>query len=258
MLNWQGGSVYSATVNTYNARDQVTQIREWAGAEGSGTYQDTTMTYDGYGRLQTRHVPEQNAGTNTTFGYNTDDTIYSVTDARGATNTFSYNNRHLVTAVAFSAPAGIAATASVSLSYDAAGNKTAMTDGTGSVSFSYDQLSRMASETRYLSAVGRHYHLNYGFNLAGQLTSVAMSDWSQQVNYNHDATGRLTAVTGSGFTNTRVEGTWPNWTYVTESVPTFVSNISYRAWGAVKQLSYGNSTQLSLTYNSRMLRLNIS
>ncbi len=48
--NWQGGSVYSATVNTYNARDQITQGRQYAGAEGSGTYQDTTLTYDGYGR----------------------------------------------------------------------------------------------------------------------------------------------------------------------------------------------------------------
>ena len=59
ILNWQNGSVYSATVNTYNARDQVTQVRQYAGPEGSGTYQDTTMTYDGYGRLKTRHVPEQ-------------------------------------------------------------------------------------------------------------------------------------------------------------------------------------------------------
>ena len=62
LLNWQGGSVYSATVKSYNVRDQVTQIRQYAGAEGSGTYQDTTMTYDGYGRLKTKHVPEQNPG----------------------------------------------------------------------------------------------------------------------------------------------------------------------------------------------------
>ncbi len=55
LLNWQGGSPYSATVNTYNVLDQVTQVRQYAGPEGSGTYQDTTMTYDGYGRLKTRH-----------------------------------------------------------------------------------------------------------------------------------------------------------------------------------------------------------
>jgi len=43
-----GGSVYSTTVNTYNVRDQVTLVRQWAGAEnGGGAYQDTTMSYDG-------------------------------------------------------------------------------------------------------------------------------------------------------------------------------------------------------------------
>ena len=91
ILNWQGGSVYSATVNTYNARDQVTQVRQYAGAEGSGTYQDTTMTYDGYGRLKTKHVPEQNFGAATTYDYFADDTIHTITDARGASTTYAYN-----------------------------------------------------------------------------------------------------------------------------------------------------------------------
>ena len=80
MLNWQGGSVYSATVNTYNVRDQVTQVRQYAGVEGSSTYQDTTMTYDGYGRLKTRHIPEQSTNANTVWDYNVDDTIQKITD----------------------------------------------------------------------------------------------------------------------------------------------------------------------------------
>jgi YD repeat-containing protein len=252
VLNWDS-SVYSTTENTLNARDQVTLIRQFQGTDTSGVYQDTLMSYDGYGRLQTKHVPEQNTGATTTYSYNDDDTIYSMTDARGATNTFSYNNRHLVTGVVFSAPAGIPSTPSVSLSYDAAGNKTSMTDGTGSVSYDYDQLSHMTSETRYISALGKYYHLSYGYNLGGSLTSVSMSDWSQQVNYGYDPSGRLTSVTGSGFTNTRITGTWPNWTYVTNSIPTFVSGIAYRAWGAVKQMSYGNSAQLAMSYNNRLL-----
>ena len=36
VLNWQGGAVYATTVNSYNQLDQVTQIRQYAGAEGSG------------------------------------------------------------------------------------------------------------------------------------------------------------------------------------------------------------------------------
>src|SRR5205823_3868399 len=87
-------SVYSTTTNTLNARDQVTQVRQTDNA--TSAYQDTMMSYDGYGRLHTKHVPEQSSGTATTWVYNDDDTIYSVTDARGATNTFSYNSRHLL------------------------------------------------------------------------------------------------------------------------------------------------------------------
>ena len=99
ILNWQGGSVYSATVNTYNARDQVTQVRQYAGLEGSSTYQDTTTTYDGYGRVKTRHMPEQSTNASTTWEYNSDSTIQKVTDGRGAATNYSYNNRHLLTGV---------------------------------------------------------------------------------------------------------------------------------------------------------------
>jgi len=61
VLNWDGagpfgtgGSVYSTTINTYNARDQVTISRQYQGADTSGIYHETTITYDGYGRLQTK------------------------------------------------------------------------------------------------------------------------------------------------------------------------------------------------------------
>ena len=51
VLNWDG-SIYSTTSNAYNARDQVMLVRQWEGAESAGgVYQDTTMSYDGYGRI---------------------------------------------------------------------------------------------------------------------------------------------------------------------------------------------------------------
>ncbi|MGH3850397.1 MAG: hypothetical protein ACRDRT_11955, partial [Pseudonocardiaceae bacterium] len=49
------GSVYSTTTNTLNALDQVTNIRQTNNA--TGAYQDTTVDYDGYGRLWKKHVP---------------------------------------------------------------------------------------------------------------------------------------------------------------------------------------------------------
>ena len=74
---------------------------KYAGAEGSGTYQDTTMSYDGYGRLSTRHVPEQDVNKNTVWTYNADDTVSTITDARTASQTFGYNNRQLITSITY-------------------------------------------------------------------------------------------------------------------------------------------------------------
>jgi YD repeat-containing protein len=241
VLNWDGagpfgtaGSVYSATVNSYNVRDQLTQVRQYAGAEGSATYQDTMTTYDGYGRLKTKHVPEQNAGTATIWDYNSDDTVQKVTDARGSVSNFSYNARHLITGMTYDPSTGISDTPDVSFGYDAAGNRTSMTDGLGSVSYVYDQLSRMTSESRTFTGVGS-FNLSYGYNLAGQLTGVT-DPFGAQVGYTHDTTGRVTTVSGANF----------------GSVSTYASNIQYRAAGALKYLDYGNSRSLSMSYNTRL------
>jgi YD repeat-containing protein len=234
ILNWKGGSVYATTVNTYNARDQVTQVRQYAGVEGSNSYQDTNMTYDGYGRLHTKRVPEENAGTGTTWTYNSDDSINTVTDARGAVTTLGYagTNRGLVKTVTHSLSGS--PTINVSYTYDAAGNRTSMNDGLGTVSYSYDQLSRMTSETRALSAVGT-FTLNYSYNLAGQLASF--SSFSNTISYTRDVTGRLTGVSGSPF----------------GGVTQYISNIKYRAWGGRSELTYGNNHTGTTQYNNRLL-----
>jgi YD repeat-containing protein len=243
ILNWQGGSVYSTTVNTYNARDQITQIRQYAGPEGSGTFQDTTISYDGHGRLKTKHVPEQNAGTATTWDYNADDTIQKITDARGASQTFSYNNRHLLTGITYAVPVGsnIPLPAPITYIYDAAGNRTSMNDGLGSMSYQYDALSRLMSETRTFSdPTNPAIHnvsktLTYDYNLAGTLKSITDATGAI-INYNMDAAGRINAITGSPY----------------GGVTSYASNLQYRAWGALKHLNYGNGKTLDAAYNARL------
>ena len=233
ILNWQNGSVYSATVNTYNARDQVTQIREYAGPAGSGTFQDTTMIYDGYGRLQSVHAPEQAVGTATVRTYNPDGTINTISDARGASQTFSYNGRHLITGITYaSGGSGAPASAPVSFTYDAAGNRSGMTDGFGTKSYQYNELSRLTQETRQFS-VGS-FAINYTYNLAGQLTSVT-DPFGASFSYTRDVQGRLKAVTGSPFAGTT----------------TYITDVIYRAWGAPKSINYGALTA-KISFNGRM------
>ncbi|PYS21235.1 MAG: hypothetical protein DMF72_18040 [Acidobacteria bacterium] len=225
------GDVYSSTVNVYNARDQVTNVKRYSGLASSdasstnptaycptGTCQENSAAFDGYGRLQSKHAVEQDEGTSTTYSYNNDDTLNSVTDARGASASYVYNNyRGLVNGINYYAPSGVANTPSVSFTYDAAGNRTSMTDGLGSTSYNYDSLSRMTSETRVFSGVGS-YTLSYGYNYAGELTRVT-DPTNTTINYSFDNVGRLNNVYGSD----NLYG----------GVSSYASGFAYRATGGI-------------------------
>jgi RHS repeat-associated protein len=229
-LNWDQ-SVYSTTTYSYNGRDQITQINQ-AG-------QLRSFAYDGHGRVASRTTPEQGL---TTYAYNPDDTMQRLTDARDATTNFVYNARHLVTNINYTVPAGVAPTANVSMGYDAAGNRTSMTDGLGSVSYVYNTLSQMQSETRTFNGlVGSAYMpsgsvtLSYQYNLGGQVTSMYNSWNAVTVGYQYDAKGALSGVTGAGYAG----------------VGTYASNLRYRAFGALKGMTYGNNRTLALQYDVR-------
>jgi len=256
IFNWDNSTVYSTGVSVYNARDQVTNVKQYSGAAPgdasstntaascpTGTCQETTMTYDGYARLQTKHAPEQNAGASTSYAYYNDDTINSVTDARSASATYSYNGRHLVTLISYSAPGGITATPNVSFGYDAAGNRTSMTDGFGSKSYSYNQLSQLMSEMRTFNDPnngninGVSKTLSYDYNLAGELKKIT-DPTNMTINYAFDTAGRVTGVTGADS--------------LYAGVSNYASSFTYRAWDAAKHLSYGNSLTLDLSYNNRL------
>src|SRR5438034_2168167 len=123
-----------------------------------------------------------------------------MTDARGAKSSFDYNGRHLLTSIAYGLSGvlqgqNVAGTANVSYGYDAAGNRTSMSDGLGSVSYGYDQLSRMTSESRTFAGFGGPYSLTYQYNLAGELTSIT-NPFTVSVSYGYDKTGRPISVGG--------------------------------------------------------------
>jgi YD repeat-containing protein len=238
VLNFDG-SVYSTAETTLDARDQATLARQFSGTDQSGVYQDTTMSYDGYGRLLTKHSPEQQdqSGnpTHATYAYNPDDTVHQVSDARGASATYTYNNgRHLINEIDYNAPSGVTPTSNVSFGYDAAGNRTSMTDGLGSQSYSYDSLSRLTSETRTFSGLGA-YTLGYSYNLADELVSVT-DPFGAQVAYNRDNVGRVSSVTGSGFLGN----------------VSYALNIQYRAWDGQKSVTYGDGNAAAVSYDARM------
>jgi RHS repeat-associated protein len=234
-LTWEQ-TVYATTTYTYNARDQITNINQ-AG-------QTRTLQYDGQGRLWKETTPEQ--GT-TEYSYNSDDTVQWTQDARLVKTNLAYNNRHLVTSLTYDltgvlAGQNVAPTANVSFTYDEAGNRTSMTDGAGSATYHYDMLSRMDWETRTFNGLSGTYSLIYSYNLAGELTRLVNATNSTRVNYNYDKVGRVTSITGTD------DAGLP--TYA--GVSSYAQNLSYRAFGALKGLTYGNNLTLSLQYDTRM------
>jgi YD repeat-containing protein len=249
ILNWDGagnfgteGSVYATTVNTYNERDQVTQMRQYQGSETSGISQSTTTTFDGYGRLQSKHVPEQNAGTATVLTYNADDTVATRTDARDAVTTYGYNGRRLLTSRNYSVPSSVAATPNVAFDYDAGGNRIWMTDGAGRVDYNYDTLSRMQWEDRTFTGGGT-YRISYDYNISGQVASVT-DPFGSRIDYQRDQMGRVTDATGTGYSDD-----------TGSAVSQFASGINYRASGALKEFSNGDiaaRASFKLDYNARL------
>ena len=225
-LNWDQ-SVYSTTTYTYNVRDQLTQMSQQG--------QTRTLNYDGHGRLWKRTTPEQGQ---MEYSYNKDDTLKWVKDARGVKTNFSYSSRHQRTSISYDLAnvlpgQNVAATAGVTMQYDAGGNRTLMSDGLGSVTYSYDNMSRLQWEERNFTGIGI-YRLTYAYDNAG-LASIT-NPWGSQVSYAHDHTGSVTGITGSGAV----------------SAGTYASGMQYRAFGSLKAISYGNTRQLSVTYDSRM------
>ena len=250
-LDGAGSAPYSTLRTTFNGRDQATLIRQYSGGDSSTTFQDTTMSFDGHGRLATKHVPEYNSSTNTAWTYNQDDTVASLTDPRGAAVTYEYGHvddsgsseyRALLSKIIYTSPNSttIPDPTDVVLIYDAAGNRTYMSDESGNLTYTYDELSRLQTETKNFadtlsSAPSGGYVLTYDYHLTGGLKSMT-GPFGHEINYSSDSIGRITAV-GNGASSTA-----------------YASAVAHRSFGGIKSASL-NATDpiaISLTYDSAL------
>ncbi|MBX3290399.1 MAG: hypothetical protein KF855_13760 [Acidobacteria bacterium] len=241
-FKWDGTSPFLTTEMTFNGRDQELLVEQTD--EDAELTQTTTMTYDGHGRLKTRHNPIEENGTLTTWTYNGDDSIATVTDPRGAMITYTYGNpylaekRPLLVEIAYDPPGTqpgyttIADVPDVSFEYDDLGNRTLMTDGSGTKSYAYDPLSRLTSETKTFSGVTGNFTLSYTYQISGKLKSIT-DPFGDVINYADDKTGRTTSITGSTYAG----------------VSTYASGIEYRAFGGIREMTYGSGDSSTISYD---------
>jgi len=239
IMEWDGTTPYLTTETSFNGRDQALTVEQTD--EDAEVTQTTTMSYDGHGRLDEKHIPQQDAEAETSYGYNPDGSVSGVTDARGVITNYVYNNRGLVTDITWNVGAtGIADPADVDITYDDAGNRLTMTDGLGTMAYEYNSLSQMTAETRDFTdtltyAPNGVYRLEYSYHVGGQLKSLE-DPYEDVINYGRDKSGRMSSVTGSSY----------------GSVTSYISSPEYRAWGALKSLSFSNGAATATTFDSRL------
>ena len=188
------------------------------------------FTYDSLSRLLTAHNPESGM---ITYSYDADGNMLQKTSPApnqtgSATQTISYcyDELHRVTGKAYSAqtcqgtrlPAG---TAVVSYTYDAGvdakGKLTSLTDQAGTGAYTYDNIGRMASETRVISGVSKT--MSYEHNLDGSLSKLHYPS-GRVVTYTPDIAGRVIVAADNNGTQYVSSATYfPNGSEYQRSMP---------------------------------------
>lgn len=156
----------------------------------------TTYSYDSVGEQVSATTPTTAAapsGATTTETYDPGGNTLTRVDPNGVTTTWTYTPLNLTASVSYSG--GSAPT--VSYGYDADGNRTSMSDATGSSSYTYNPFGELTS-----TANGAGKVTGYSYNADGQPDTItyplpATATWatSASVNYTYDNADQLTGAT---------------------------------------------------------------
>jgi RHS repeat-associated protein len=184
------------TTYTYNADNQPTKVKE-----PNGTVTETE--YDGAGRVisqtdgnkhETKYVRNvigevtevvDPLGRKTTKEYDKAGNLTSLTDPAKRTATYKYDAANRLKEITYSD----GKTPTVKYTYDEDGDRTSMTDGTGTTTYGYDQLDRLTE-----SKDGHGDIAGYVYNLANEQTKITYPN-GKTVEHAYDKAGRLEKIT---------------------------------------------------------------
>ncbi|MBI3021625.1 MAG: hypothetical protein HYY59_06495 [Candidatus Omnitrophica bacterium] len=234
----QGGGNDGQTYTTTYAYDALGNLSQVTDARGNVT----RITYDSLQRKLSMDDPDMGRWS---YAYDAVDNLTSQTDARGVTINFAYDALNRLTQKSYTVPqtSDIRPQTSVTYSYDdtakpfSKGKLTRITDGSGSSSFTYDQLGRLNSEEKVID--GTRYTVNRSYDLLGRLTSLTYPD-GDVASYTYNPQGGIETIA----LDSLATGHSP-----------LVTDVSYNAAGQLTKIVYGNGTISDYTYNPQTLRL---
>jgi RHS repeat-associated protein len=148
-----------------------------------GANQATTYDYNPRGQLQTVTDPLLRTTTYTPDGVGN---ILKVTNPTGYWTTMTYDANNAPVSITYSD--GVTPNVT-NITYDEDGQRTAMTDGTGTSTWAYDSLHRVTQTTN-----GAGQTVQYGYDLGGRLTSIGYPGSTGTVTRTYDAANRLASV----------------------------------------------------------------
>jgi RHS repeat-associated protein len=173
---------------THGVFDNLLQVSQGA--------QTRTYAYDGMGRSTDITTPE--AG-HVNFQYNAFNQVSQQTDARGVKTNLGYDTLNRLHTIGYdvSGSSGVPATPGVTYNYGTSaaqnnnGRLQQVLDGLGSETYTYDSLGRATHLQKVIN--GATYNIGYGYNLAGELTSLTYPS-GHVVQQSFDAIGRLCEI----------------------------------------------------------------
>jgi RHS repeat-associated protein len=186
----------------------------------------TTYSYDGAGNQLTKQDPGGNCSASPQTGCTT-----STYDAANQLTSVSYSD-------------GITPNVT-NIAYDADGQRTSLTDGTGNWVWNYDSLHRLTSVTD-----GNNGTVNYGYtygsgptyDLKEQVRSITYPNSVGTVTQSWDDAGRLTSVMDWNSKSTTF-GYDANSNLITTTLPTGTGVVDTTAYNAADQLTSINDTK---------------
>ena len=231
-------SAADSYVTTYEY-DTLSHLTKVTDAKGNVT----RIAYDSLGRKISMDDPDMG---HWSYAYDAVDNLTGQTDARGVTTTFVYDALNRVTQKSYAAPptSAVSLPASVTYAYDnpaklfSLGKLTAITDGSGSSGFEYDNLGRLIKESKTVDSIT--YTIQRTYDLPGRLVSLIYPD-GDLASYTYNAQGGIATI---GLQSAGSAQTTP-----------IVTSIDYNAAGQLTKITYGNGTSTDYTYNPQTLRL---